>query len=239
MTIYFIGAALGSRLQAVKIGQTKQLSKRVAALQGSNYSSLQILAYIDGDTLLERHLHEEFRGVRLQGEWFQPDPALLWRIHEIRRGEWVPPSVIEPQKRLKSSRVQTTIASPKMWEQFLPKPPTPVLGDDKAELEEDWKLVRPSFTGGQGHTRQLAGKFFGYLEVVKREGSDKNGMSLWACVCRLCGNPKIVSRAALLSGRVKSCGCLKASLKGKPKPQPQPLLRHKKSAWNRILDDEG
>jgi hypothetical protein len=106
-------------------------------------------------------------------------------------------------------------------------------------LEADWKRITPSSTGGKGHARYLVNKEFGHLKVLNREGSDKNGASLWKCLCQLCGTEKVYSRPALTSGRVKSCGCLKASLIGKPRPKPtdKPKFKPRKNVWQRLLDD--
>lgn len=106
------------------------------------------------------------------------------------------------------------------------------------ELEADWKLVRPNNTGGRGHARYLVGKHFSYLEVQARAGSDKNGTSLWQCYCHLCGQTKVVSRPALTSGRVKSCGCLKAKQSSMPKATDDPKDRRpRKSIWRRLSED--
>ena len=63
---------------------------------------------------------------------------------------------------------------------------------------------------GIQNTRDLAcGEIFGLLTVIKLYGKNKDGRICYTCKCR-CGNEKIVLRSYLLSGRVKSCGCLKA-----------------------------
>lgn len=69
------------------------------------------------------------------------------------------------------------------------------------------ELVKAKFTS------DLIGKTFGRLTVIGREGSDIHGNALWACKCS-CGNDKIsyVTSTALLTGRIKSCGCLRAEM---------------------------
>ncbi len=57
----------------------------------------------------------------------------------------------------------------------------------------------------------LAGKRFGRLVVLHLTGKDKNGRALWGCMCD-CGTEKVVSKGPLVSGRTKSCGCLKREL---------------------------
>lgn len=104
----------------------------------------------------------------------------------------------------------------------------PITPDPDEDLEADWKRLRGPNTGGKGHVRFLGGKTFGFLEVIEQAPSNKHGISCWKCLCKLCNNTKVVSRAALLSGRVKSCGCLKAGKSKDPMepPENKPLLRN-------------
>ena len=66
---------------------------------------------------------------------------------------------------------------------------------------------------------QLAGKVFGRLVVIN-EAPSYRGRARWNCRCS-CGVTKIVSAAKLVSGGVRSCGCLRVdtsrdkALKGK------------------------
>lgn len=61
----------------------------------------------------------------------------------------------------------------------------------------------------------LIGKRFGRLIVVREANRTKRGMS-WLCKCD-CGNEKIVCGRDLHSGKTKSCGCLSAESRKKPK----------------------
>lgn len=56
-------------------------------------------------------------------------------------------------------------------------------------------------------TLNLVDKKFGLLSVIKREGSDKRQSALWLCVCD-CGEQKLLTSHALISGNTKSCGCI-------------------------------
>lgn len=58
-------------------------------------------------------------------------------------------------------------------------------------------------------TKDLTGAKFGKLTVIERQGSNKNGRALWLCECE-CKNKIIVASPLLLSGKTKSCGCLRA-----------------------------
>lgn len=63
----------------------------------------------------------------------------------------------------------------------------------------------------------LIGQTFGYLTVIKL--SDKRRQlkeRLWECRC-VCGNITYTSSTKLLSGKKKSCGCLR---KGHTPPSP-------------------
>lgn len=58
----------------------------------------------------------------------------------------------------------------------------------------------------------LIGKRFGRLEVISREGYDReHHTTIWKCKCD-CGTIKDIEAMALQSGRTQSCGCLKSEL---------------------------
>lgn len=59
--------------------------------------------------------------------------------------------------------------------------------------------------------KDLVGQKFNRFTVLKRAESDKRGRSRWFCKCD-CGTEKIVNENALLTGSIKSCGCLKAEI---------------------------
>ena len=54
----------------------------------------------------------------------------------------------------------------------------------------------------------LIGKRFGRLQAIKRTKVPKKRCSYWECLCD-CGEAIKVSRQHLISGRTKSCGCLR------------------------------
>ena len=54
----------------------------------------------------------------------------------------------------------------------------------------------------------LTGKVFGYVEVLKAAGIDKNHHSLWECRCLLCGKSYIAAGTNLKRKATRSCGCL-------------------------------
>jgi len=57
----------------------------------------------------------------------------------------------------------------------------------------------------------IINKKFGRLLVLKKNGSDKHGKSLWLCHCD-CGNEVIIIGQNLKNGVTKSCGCLQKEL---------------------------
>ena len=54
--------------------------------------------------------------------------------------------------------------------------------------------------------KDLIGKRFGRLVVIKRVENDKHNKVQWLCQCD-CGNKKIIGSAQLLAGQTISCGC--------------------------------
>ncbi len=55
-------------------------------------------------------------------------------------------------------------------------------------------------------TNDVSGRMFGWLKVLKRDGTDNFGYATWLCQCK-CGGLKIVRGSHLLHGKVVSCGC--------------------------------
>ena len=58
------------------------------------------------------------------------------------------------------------------------------------------------------NSKNLIGKKFRRLTVIKRDFSDKWGKSKWICKCQ-CGKKISVIGGHLRSGNTQSCGCLK------------------------------
>lgn len=56
--------------------------------------------------------------------------------------------------------------------------------------------------------KDLQGKKFNRLTVIKRVENDKNGRAKWLCQCT-CGNETVVMGQRLINGKTKSCGCLR------------------------------
>ena len=54
----------------------------------------------------------------------------------------------------------------------------------------------------------LSGMVFGRLTVIRRNGSDKKGQSMFLCQCS-CGEQTTAQGYSIKTGDTKSCGCLK------------------------------
>lgn len=55
--------------------------------------------------------------------------------------------------------------------------------------------------------KDYTGHRFERLVALRRIGRAPNGVAIWSCRCD-CGNQKEVSQSNLVSGHVRSCGCL-------------------------------
>lgn len=81
MKVYFVQEG---GTGAIKIGTSKQLSKRLAELARILPYSLELLATVDGGREVEWALHNRFDHARIQREWFRPVPALLTYIKSLK-----------------------------------------------------------------------------------------------------------------------------------------------------------
>jgi hypothetical protein len=61
----------------VKIGITRDLARRVKAIQHANAQPITVFATFPGDPFAERRVHERFARARVRGEWFAADDGLL------------------------------------------------------------------------------------------------------------------------------------------------------------------
>ncbi len=63
-------------------------------------------------------------------------------------------------------------------------------------------------------SKDLTGKRFGKLVVLKKTNKRYDKRVVWKCICD-CGNEKFANTSVLKNGSVKSCGCLFKYKKGK------------------------
>lgn len=64
-----------------------------------------------------------------------------------------------------------------------------------------------------GQLNELTGRVFGRLTVQARAGDSSYRETRWECLCQ-CGTKSVVRSKHLLSGRVRSCGCLQREVVG-------------------------
>lgn len=70
--------------------------------------------------------------------------------------------------------------------------------------------------------KDLTGKIYGRLTVIKDTGMRKNECVIWECQCE-CGEIVEVSSANLVHGRTRSCGCLHLEAIKQPKMKKIPV----------------
>ena len=78
--IYFIRKG---ETGSIKIGRTSDVENRLNGLQTGSDIKLNLIKTIPGNPKLEAYLHEKFKSIRLEGEWFSPDNNLLELIKLI------------------------------------------------------------------------------------------------------------------------------------------------------------
>lgn len=93
--IYFIHAA---EIGRVKIGYAKYPWARLSKMQSDCPCELVLLAFIEGDKIVERSLHQRFADYRHRGEWFTYDGELRAHIETL---EQAPPKKPRKPSRLK------------------------------------------------------------------------------------------------------------------------------------------
>ncbi len=71
----------------VKIGFTRSLGARIGQLQRDQSERLRVLAATPGTFQTERTTHARFAHLRIDGEWFRPEPELLAHIASFSHAE--------------------------------------------------------------------------------------------------------------------------------------------------------
>lgn len=66
----------------------------------------------------------------------------------------------------------------------------------------------------RGKLNDLVGNEYGWLVVIRRDGTDRHRAAMWICRC-VCGATLRVRASHLRSGAIKSCGCRKRTSDGK------------------------
>jgi hypothetical protein len=77
--VYFVQADDGP----IKIGYSRNVRARLAALQVNTHLSLRLLGSMPGGEILEAQLHARFSEDRIRGEWFAASTDLLGFIRQM------------------------------------------------------------------------------------------------------------------------------------------------------------
>lgn len=64
----------------IKIGYSKEPGSRIEQMQTGHPDELYLLCQIPGEKEDEKNIHKCFEYCHLRGEWYSPDPDLLWFI---------------------------------------------------------------------------------------------------------------------------------------------------------------
>ena len=94
--IYFARAGADG---PVKIGVTGgEPEDRIASLQTGCPAPIALLGALDGTAAHEQWLHRRFASLRLSGEWFTPDAALISFIDEMLLAGFTWPTILVPER---------------------------------------------------------------------------------------------------------------------------------------------
>ena len=80
--VYFVQGESGG---PIKIGYSADIVTRITKLQKSYPDKLKVLSVIPGDFKTEAAIHKQLAEYRLQGEWFNPAPAVLEKAREFKQ----------------------------------------------------------------------------------------------------------------------------------------------------------
>lgn len=83
---HFVYFALNQDSNAIKVGRTRNLEKRMRTLQISSPARLHLIKFIQIDSYneaeaLEKSLHQQVSALKLSGEWFKFEGELFEYIH--------------------------------------------------------------------------------------------------------------------------------------------------------------
>jgi hypothetical protein len=94
--VYFAQAGTNG---PIKIGTSRNLTRRIAAMQMYSPHGIRLLATEPGGVEAERAYHHRFNSAALAGEWFQPTPELLALIAQIVERNGPPTTRPNPKRR--------------------------------------------------------------------------------------------------------------------------------------------
>jgi hypothetical protein len=100
--VYFVRAGA-----AVKIGRTANLAARLRALATASAVPLELLAAVPGGREREVREHRRWRHLRLRGEWFRADEALV----RYARGQGAGPAPPTPAEAAHAAQFRRVLAA--------------------------------------------------------------------------------------------------------------------------------
>ena len=89
--------------------------------------------------------------------------------------------------------------------------------ENKTELDVDTRNLNSGHTQSCGclqkeragqNTKDMTNYETDTLKVLERAGSDAQGVALWKCLCKHCGNEFITRGSSIRKGDSQSCGCV-------------------------------
>lgn len=112
--VYFMRRTDG--VGPIKIGCSKMLPRRLAAMQVWSPHIIEVVAHCPGTFADEQRLHRQFAEHRLHGEWFEPAPELLSVVARVASVGQLPPSPLNDKyvqiiSRLKAGETYASVAA--------------------------------------------------------------------------------------------------------------------------------
>lgn len=86
----------------------------------------------------------------------------------------------------------------------------------KRNLTKSCGCTRIEKSHGKNRTKDISGKKFNMLTVIKPCGKSKKGETIWECICD-CGKTTRLRSSVITKGRTKSCGCLQGTISNREK----------------------
>lgn len=89
--------------------------------------------------------------------------------------------------------------------------------ENKTELDVDTRNLNSGHTQSCGclqkerasnNTKNMENYEDDNLKVLERAGSDKQGIALWKCICKHCGNNFVTRGSTIRNKATQSCGCV-------------------------------
>lgn len=87
--------------EAIKIGFTDNIKRRLAGLQTSSHTTLELIGSVSAGALDELSIHARFAHLRIRGEWFRAEPDLMTFIKRLRGGGTYAP--MTPKEQIKEA----------------------------------------------------------------------------------------------------------------------------------------